>query len=180
MNKTFMDTIYKKQKEIDEKDEKRRKFMEQKLLEKNKTQNEKKHKIEESIKKTQTKNEKALQNKLKNYEIKQKAMEELKKKQEENEKKEIEHHNQEIKLKNEKLQKILERNEELQSLLRVKPMELNSFFDDEGIKTGLKIEAWNDSIIGNKATMKGVTMNSLDIDLIIFGKLDDLGGNGFI
>ena len=65
--------------------------------------------------------------------------------------------------------------EALQSLLRVKPMELNSFFDDEGIKTGLKIEAWNDSIIGNKATMKGVTMNSLDIDLIIFGKIETLG-----
>ena len=66
--------------------------------------------------------------------------------------------------------------ETIQALLKVKPPEREYFFMDEHIKA-INIKEWDRSKIGDAATLKGVSMYSLGIDLIIFGTIETLEGS---
>ena len=56
-----------------------------------------------------------------------------------------------------------------QKLLKVKPLKNSYNFKDSFLK-GIGINFWDTSKFGDEATEKGITTQTLDIDLIIFGK----------
>ena len=63
--------------------------------------------------------------------------------------------------------------ETIQALLKVRPPDKEYLFTDDHIKA-LNIKEWDRSKIGDAANLKGVTMNSLGIDLIILGTIETL------
>ena len=62
----------------------------------------------------------------------------------------------------------------LQSLLRVKPLQKGYQITTEDLNT-LNITKFNTSMFGNEAIAKDISFNDLNIDLAIFGTLEDLG-----
>ncbi len=66
--------------------------------------------------------------------------------------------------------------ETIQALLKVRPLDKEYLFTDDHIKA-LNIKEWDRSKIGDAANLKGVTMNSLGIDLIILGTIETLEGS---
>ena len=65
----------------------------------------------------------------------------------------------------------------VETLLKVKQTNEYYTFTDESIKQEINIELWNKSIIGNESKYN---MKELDIDLIVFAKIDDLGDQSII
>ena len=66
--------------------------------------------------------------------------------------------------------------ETLQKLLKVKPLEQDYCLNDENIKN-IEIDDWDKEKFGTNACNSGKNLNSLGYDLVIFGKLKDLGEN---
>ena len=66
--------------------------------------------------------------------------------------------------------------ETIQSLLKVRPHTVEYSFTDPQI-LALNIKNWNKNIVGTSATLSGKTMTNLDIDLIIYGTIETLGGS---
>ena len=64
--------------------------------------------------------------------------------------------------------------ETLQALLKVKPIEDPYQFTDEELKS-LNINEWDKEKFGNEASNKNISTISLGIDLIIFGRFEELG-----
>ena len=58
----------------------------------------------------------------------------------------------------------------IESLLKVKPLDKEYFFSNANIES-LNIRDWDKSVVGDSATYNDVSMNSQEIDLIIFGQL---------
>ena len=66
--------------------------------------------------------------------------------------------------------------ETLQKLLRVKPLQDEYIIDDITMKS-MYIDKWDTELFGTDNLTEGVKMSELGYDLIIFGRLDDLGGS---
>ena len=67
----------------------------------------------------------------------------------------------------------------LQKLLKVKPLKNSYNFEDSFLKR-IGLNYWDTSKFGDEATEKGITTETLDIDLIIFGKFlnkTEIGNN---
>ena len=62
----------------------------------------------------------------------------------------------------------------IQSLLRVKPLVTEYQFTSKTLREDLNIKEWDKTKFGD-TVQNGVTMNSLGIDLVIFGQIDTLG-----
>ena len=62
----------------------------------------------------------------------------------------------------------------LKKLLKVKPLREEYQLEDRDFET-LNITKWNTSLFGTEARIKGKSFRTENIDLVIFGKFEDLG-----
>jgi hypothetical protein len=64
--------------------------------------------------------------------------------------------------------------ETLENLLKVHPQDIDINLDDDTLFDYLEINYWDKEKFGTEAYERGITFFSLDIDLVIFGKFEEM------